>query len=797
MKKSVKILFIIGVVTVIIVIVAFFIVKSISKSGLPDYNAVVETKGLKEEVKVYRDEFGIPHVYAKNEEDLYKVTGYISAQDRMWQMDLLRRITQGRLSEIFGEDMIESDVILRSLRIPEKSDMIIKQANPEVILALKAFSEGVNQYIEDYAKDMSFEFTILGYKPEQWKPKHCINLIGYMAWNLETGWSMESVLYKLQNVLNEEKFKEIVPDLGLQNTTVYPEFKAELEDSALVSVFQKINSIAPEIFKASNNWVVSGKKSVTGKPIFANDMHLGLMIPGVWSQIHQHIDGKLDVTGVILPGQPFVIAGHNENIAWGMTNVSMDGADFYIETINPENENQYKFNGEWKDIEVRKEIIKIKGEDETVEKEIKFTHRGPIISGFKNIKDKSISMHWVGNEFSDELRSIYLLNRAKNWDEFRNAVKTFKAVSQNIAYADIEGNIGLQCCAGIPIRKTAGHMFFPGDTSKYEWEGFVPFDSLPYTYNPECGYVFSANNKSTGDNFPYYISAWSDLQNRAKRIEQMLTEKELLSVEDFKAMQNDQKAVLVDEMLPILIKHIEEMQDLNDQEKEALQILKDWDHIYSEDYIAPTIFESFYIVLGKNIMIDEMPKELYEEFEKKDLFINYLFDKIIKTGESVLCDDINTDKKETFADMIKISFKETLNNFKEEHGKKITDTKWGELHKVALIQPIGKNGLMNFLFNLNRTYSVGGSYHTVSPYSYDYPISFIANHGASHRHIYNTANFDESYSIIPTGISGIPASDHYCDQTEMYINSIYHSDYTSFEKVKEKSVYEATFIPEK
>ena len=179
------------------------------------------------------------------------------------------------------------------------------------------------------------------------------------------------------------------------------------------------------------------------------------------------------------------------------------------------------------------------------------------------------------------------------------------------------------------------------------------------------------------------------------------------------------------------------------------------------------------------------------------MFINYLFDKILKTGESELCDDINTDKKESFADMIKISFRETLKNFREEHGKKITDTKWGELHKIALIQPIGNNGFMNFLFNLNRTYSVGGSYHTVSPYSYDYPTSFIANHGASHRHIYNMANFDESYSIIPTGVSGIPASDHYCDQTEMYINGIYHSDYTSIEKVKEKSVYEATFIPKK
>jgi penicillin amidase len=792
MKKSIKVILIVFGALGVLIFGLWIFKNQFAKSGLPDYNAEVSTLDLKEEVTVYRDQFGIPHVFGKNEEDVYKVTGYITAQDRFWQMDLLRRVTQGRLSEIFGEGFVETDLILRSLRIQEKSELLLKNTEPEILSALNAFAEGVNQYLSDQGRNLSFEFKLLGYKPEQWQPVHSLNLIGYMGWGLETGWSMESVLFKLQQCLSEEKFKELLPDQELIKTVVFPGFEAELNDSVLAESMRQINTLAPEIFKASNNWAVSGKKSNTGKPIFAGDMHLELMIPGVWSQIHQHVEGKLDVTGVILPGQPFVICGHNADIAWGMTNVMLDGADFYIETLD-ETATKYKFNNEWKELNIKKELIKVKGEDKPIERSISYTHRGPIVSGFKNIKDKSVSMRWIGNEPSNELRTVYLLNRAKNWQDFRDAVKTFISISQNIAYADVEGNIGIQCCAGIGIRKGPGYLFSPGDTDAYDWTGLVPFDSLPFTYNPECGYVFSANNRTIGKDFPYYVSEWFDLPNRARRIEQMLNSKEKLSVEDFKLMQNDQYAVMVEEILPIIIPMIEAIPDLNPGEKEALQLLKAHDYVYSKDKVAPLIFESFYIALGMNIMKDEMPKELFQEFKGKDLFINYLIDKIIKTDTCLLCDDVNTEQKEGFKDMVQLSFRQSIKKFEEKYGKEITETAWGDMHKILLQHPVGKNKLMNFVFNLNRVYEVGGSYHTVSPYSYDYPNSFFAGHGASQRHIYNTADFDQSFSIIPTGVSDIPKSPHYCDQTEMYINGLYHDDYTSLEKVKANAVYTAHF----
>ena len=781
-----KVLIIISAIILIAIVVALVFRHSIATSGMPDYNEAITLKGLKEEVKVYRDEFGVPHIIAKNEEDLYRVTGYIIAQDRMWQMDLLRRVTEGRLSEIFGEKTVGADKLFRALRIPEKSEMILQESNQNIKNALEAFSDGVNQYIEK--DNLSFEFKILGYKPELWKPEHSINLVGYMAWDLAMAWKMEMPMYKMRQKLDKDIFDELSRNLEYQKDVVFPEFRKNNQLSAcnLINEFEKIRDIVPEIFNGSNNWVVSGKKSITGKPIFANDMHLGLMIPGVWTQIHQYIEGKVDVTGVILPGSPFVIAGHNKRIAWGMTNLMLDGMDFYVETVN-EDSSKYKLNGEWKDFILKNEKIKIKGE-ESIETNILFTHRGPVISEFKN-SNEVISIHWIGNEMSNEIRSLYLLNRAANWADFRDAVSTFKAVAQNIAYADIDGNIGLQACAGVPIRIADGDMVFPGDTDLYDWKGIHPFEDLPFSYNPECGYVYSANNRTTLiDSF--YISAWYALPNRANRIKQMLTEKEKLSVDDFKKMQNDQHSVLVDNIKPIIIEALQNA-ELSEKQFDAFNKLANWNNVLSVESSEALIFEVMFKKLGENIIKDNLGEELYEEFNTT----NYVLNKIFINKKSLLCDDINTkDTVETLDDMIVKSFKETIDFLLETQGDDIAKWRWGNVHKLILQHPLGSNKMLDYVFNLNRTYDVGGSFHTVSPYSYKLKNKgFISQFGASHRHIYSVADWDKSQSVIPTGISDVPASKHYCDQTDMYINGIYHNDYIDIEKIKESAVYTATF----
>ena len=295
-----------------------------------------------------RDSLAIPHIYAKNSEDLYRVVGYLSAQDRLWQMDLLRRITLGRLSEIFGEDMITADQMFRSFEFSKKSQDMLKQTDPEVLKYVDAYCDGVNQFIEQNSKKLPFEFTLLGYKPEPWEPVHAANLVGYMAWDLTSGWDADMAMYKISQLVSDSLLMELFPNQGYQKSFVYPEYMQEHPDLVINTMLDEavdaIDELGAQVFQASNNWAVSGEKSETGLPLLANDMHLSFMSPGIWYPMHHVVEGKLNVTGVVLPGQPYVIAGHNEDIAWGETNLTVDNLDFYLETLNPADTNQYKLS---------------------------------------------------------------------------------------------------------------------------------------------------------------------------------------------------------------------------------------------------------------------------------------------------------------------------------------------------------------------------------------------------------------------------------------------------------------------
>lgn len=798
MKKFGRIPFIAIIVLIALIIIGAFLINKISKQSIPDYNEDIELTGLSNPVTVYRDSFAIPHVFADNEKDLYTAVGYLMAQDRLWQMDLLRRATTGNLSEIFGKDFVETDALMRSLRITEKSKLVLKNTSPKVLTALEAFANGVNQYIQKNKSKLPVEFAILQYKPEPWKPVHSVNLIGYMAWDLTMPWDYEMALRKMKNKLDDEKYASLVPNLSRQKSYVYNEFTSDSIINTMIknlySHKTKLENLGLKVFTGSNNWAVSGRKSTTGKPILANDMHLGLFSPGIWSQMHMVAEGSVNVTGVILPGQPFIISGHNNTIAWGMTNVMLDDMDFYKETINPQDSSKYKLNGEWQDIDISEELIPLKGGD-TVKRRLRFTHRGPIISRFKDIQDEAISMKWIGNEYSNELRTVYLLNHAENWSDFKDAVSTFISISQNIVYADTRGNIGLYCCAGIPIREGDGISVYPGDTTQYDWKGLVPFDQLPHTYNPESGFVSSANNRTVGPEYPYYVSHWFDLPSRINRIRELLRNKEKLSAEDFKKIQTDQKSNMVERIKPIITKELSNSADkLEPLEKEGLEKLENWDGSYLKDKAAPLIFEEFYINLAKNIAKDELGDSLINTFMGKRIMVRNIVDQCLEDSISWI-DDISTpEKTESLGDIILKSFSQTISQLKEKAGGNMNKWKWGEFHTITLKHPLSEKKILDRIFNLNKgPYSVGGSYHTVCPYSYSYNNPYKADHGASHRHIYNLENLNDSWSVIPTGVSGVPASKHYCDQTEMYLNKKYHQDITDKEKIKGIAQYKMKF----
>ena len=794
--------FLIGLLTLIFfgIIAVIVFVRFTSRKALPDYNENIQLSSLSAEVEVIRDEHAVPHIYAENESDLYRAVGYQMAQDRLWQMDLLRRLTMGRLSEIFGKDLVEADMLFRSLHFSEKSHVVLDSLDTEIIVSLQAFADGVNEFIDNNTKKLPPEFTILGYKPEKWEPYHSANLIGYMAWGLTKAWSTEVLLFNISQAIDEEYFSELIPDMNMHNVYIFPDAKEDQElafKSVISRVGRKVSELGLQVFQASNNWVVSPDKSANGHAMLANDMHLDLNAPGIWYQMHQVVPGELNVTGLVLPGQPFVICGHNENVAWGMTNVMVDDLDFYRETLSETDSLKYRLNGEWKDIRVEEEVVYTK-EGDTLVLFNQFTHRGPIISAIKGVKDKTLSMRWIGNEYSNELRSVYLYNRMKNWDEFKDAAKTFISISQNIAYADAEGNIGMYIAAGVPIREGDGIFIVPGDTTQYDWKGLVPFEELPHSYNPESGFIASANNRTIGDNYPYYISRWYDLPNRYERIAEGLTSKEKICMDDMKEIQSDQNSKWAEKLVPYFLSLINPKDVEGELELAALELIAEWDFSMPKESIGSTIFEQFYFEFVSNVFSDELGEELYESFIKEDILATYFLDKIRLTNESVWFDDILTeDKIESSGDIALQSLTDAVNALNTRLGSDISKWNWGKVHTLSLMHPLGKVDMLNMVFKLNKgPFPVGGSYHTVSAYSYPSDDLYKANHGSSHRHLFVCGDWDKSQVIIPTGTSGIPASPYYCDQTSKYLNYEYNTELFSNGSVEEGRVYEMRFLVE-
>lgn len=793
MKKA---LLIILIILVILTGGILLFLHSFKTKSLPDYNANIQLKNLQSKVTIYRDNEGIPHIIADNEHDLYLAYGYTIAQDRLWQMDLIRRATQGRLSEIFGKDLVKTDLMLRTLQIPQKSDKIYKTLKPEMKIALDAFADGINQYIEQNQNKLPIEFKILGYKPDKWLPQNSLNIVGYIAWDLVMAWGNEITLYKIQNTVDSSLFAQFIPNFSTDSTIYDVASQSNLDlTSDLSTVGQVIENLGVIPFMASNNWAVSGKKTKSGKPILCNDMHLGYNIPGIWYQVNMIVKNKMDVTGVAIPGEPFVVAGHNDSIAWGMTNVMLDGTDFYIETLNKDS-TKYLLDGKWKDLKIVNEKIATK-EGDTVVLPIRYTHRGPIISEFKGV-NKAISMHWIGYENSNEAYGVYLLNKAHNWQDFRNACKQFGAVSQNIIYADVKGNIGLQLTGLIAKRKIPGYYLLPGDTSYYDWTGFVPFDSLPYVFNPKNGIVVSANNKSS-NNVDYYISQYYFQDYRYNRIHELLEACDTIDNNYMAEVQSDQVSKMVQKFLPTMLTEFKKLDFKDAKSKKIIDYLSNWDDNMSANSVAAMFFEQFDLLFIKNSVADELGDKLFNEMLSSKILSNNILTNLWTNSNNPLFDNVKTkDKVENFDDIVKLTFNQTIDTLTALLGDNPDNWQYGRLHNLTLSHPLSKVKILDKVFKLNRgPFAVGGSNHTVSPYSYVYTNPYYVSAGASERHIFDLSNWDNSWTVIPTGESGQAASPFYCNQSELYINNGYHPDLFSIENIKKNAKFTCTLTPEK
>ena len=549
MSKWLKVTIGVSVSLAVLIIAAGFIFHSMLTKSLPKYSGEISSENIGNDIKIFRDSMAVPYIVAKNDLDAAFALGYVHAEERMFTMDLARRAGEGRLSQIFGKETIPFDKMFLTVGIKRTSEKLLKNISPESLKLLKAYSKGVNLYIKNYKGKYPAEFDVLGYDPQKWTPLSSLIIIRMMAWELNISWWSDITFTKLVQKFGVEKAREIIPDYPENAPLIIPgnlqKFGAINTD--LIKTDQKFRNFMgwQGTHIGSNNWIVNGKLSKSGKPIIANDTHLALSAPGRWfAAVIKSPDW--DVAGVTLPGAPAVVVGKNRNISWAVTNIMEDDADFYFEKIDSSG-TKYLLNGNWNNLTIEKDTVIVKDSSNIVF-DVKITDHGPIISNIhpynflfpsQNVDNQNISMQWLGNEMSDELLAFYKINTAKNWSDFKEAFNTYSVPGQNFIYGDNSGNIGYVFGAKLPIREANRTTFIlDGTTTQNDWKGFVPRNDLPTLFNPSQNYIATANNK-TEKNYKYYISNVWEPSSRIERITELLNSKSKHSDKDFQQYQMD------------------------------------------------------------------------------------------------------------------------------------------------------------------------------------------------------------------------------------------------------------------
>ncbi|MBI5955703.1 MAG: penicillin acylase family protein [Chloroflexi bacterium] len=761
MKVVGKILKLLGILLVLVLLAALAGGYLLVQRTFPQTSGTARAPGLKGRAEVHRDTWGVPHIYAENMEDLFFAQGYVHAQDRLWQMEMNRRIGAGRLSEIFGKVTLEQDLFLRTMGFKRVADQEAALADGETRLILDSYAKGVNAFIDTHRDQLPLEFTILGFKPAPWTPADSLVWAKVMAYSLGGNYTSELLRAAIIARLGQKAMEDLEPSYPKEAPLIIPGGTSyqgydRIDLSALRLMRALVGSVQDGA--GSNNWVVDGTRSATGKPLLANDPHLGIQMPSIWYLNHLS-GGGFEVIGSSFPGVPGVIIGHNARIAWGVTNVGPDVQDLYIEKMNPQDPKQYDFQGKWEEAQVIKEEIVVKGEKEPRPLQVLVTRHGPIITPvLKGAKD-TLALRWTALEPTQVLRSVSLLDRAGNWDEFRRALSYWAVPSQNFVYADLDGNIGYQTPGLIPIRARGhGLVPVPGWSGEYEWLEYIPFDKLPRTYNPPKHFVATANNKVVGDDYPYFISAEWATPFRATRITELLTRKPQLSAQDFQDIQADLTSIPGKELASYLLR----LGPQDARQKQALDYLAKWDYRLTRDTVAGAIYEVTLVNAMRNTFADELG-EIYKDYEGMALMPLL---RLLPQADSPWFDNKSTPQKETRDDILLQSLEQALDYLQGRLGKDVGKWQWGAIHQATFNHQLGAVKPLNLVFN-RGPYPQGGDSGTPNNAAFS-TADFHQTWVSSYRQIIDLGDLNRSVWMHTSGQSGLPYNKHYGDMIPLW-----------------------------
>ena len=728
----------------------------------------VSISGLKDKVTVHYDEQLIPHVFAQNEIDLYRAQGYLTAKHRLWQMEFQTFASAGRLSEIIGEGALNYDRQERRRGMGFGAEQTLKKMSEdkETMAIAQAYADGVNSYINQLdPKDYPVEYKLLDYKPEAWTPKKTALLLMYMTKMLAGGdEDMENT--NALRLFGKERFDLLFPDFFDITDPIIPkdtdwsyidvpQTPAPYSEPVLDSIVETIDKPDPNY--GSNNWAVSGEKSTSGNPILANDPHLGLNLPSIWF-VMQLSTPNQNAFGATLPGALAVISGFNQHIAWGETNATRDVIDWYKIEFN-EDRSKYKFDDQWKDVSIRVEDIKIKGKP-SYKDSVLYTHHGPVIydKNFKSDKELAgYAMRWTGHIPGNGQRTFIELNKAKNYDDYANALKYWVAPAQNFVFASTEGDIALWVQGMFPNKwEGQGKFVMDGSKSENDWQSFIPQPFNAHTKNPERGFVSSANQHPVDATYPYYVfnDGYETYRNRV--INDFFNSKEKFSVQDFKDLHNNNYNLKAAELMPYMLETMD-ISNLTTEEKEIYDMAKTWQYNNDMEEIGPSIWKAWW-----NVLYDMV----WDEFDLEDTAIDAPFTYqtiyLLKTkGDNAFMDIIDTPETETAKDLFKLSFNKAvkkLNTWKAENG----DLNWVNYKGTFA------GHLLQALPAFSRfDIPIGGGKNIVNATS--------ENWGPSWRMIVEMTSPPTALGIYPGGQSGNPGSKYYDNFIDDWAAGKYHS----------------------
>jgi penicillin amidase len=782
--------------------------------SLPTDEGEIRLGGLARPVEVLRDNYGIPHITASSLDDAIYALGFVHAQDRLWQMEVSRRTAAGRLAEVFGEGAIETDRFLRTLGVRRSAEANFAKLDKETRALLETYAAGVNAFI-DTRPLLPIEFWLTGAQLEPWTPADSLGWIKMMAWDLGGNWREELLRMRLSKTLSLARIQEFLPpypgESPLEITDLRRLYNSIEKDGVRLAenrdrpYFSQNDELSLFIDSqpdglGSNNWVVSGARSSTGKPLLANDPHLGLTAPAVWYFAHITAPG-FDAIGATLPGVPSIVLGRNAHFAWGFTNTGPDVQDLYIERLD--GAGNYLTPEGPKPFALRDEVIKVRG-GEDVHLQVRVSRHGPVISDVSRIAQEAaprghvIAMQWTALRDDDlTMQSAVKIARAKDWPGFLAALRDYHSPQQSMVYADLQGNIGFVAAGRVPLRKPdndlKGLAPAPGWLAKYDWAGFLAFDELPRSYNPADGTLMSANHRITPPGYAHHITSEWQPPYRANRITELLGAVRSHSVGSFARIQGDVVSLPVRDLLPRLAK----VTPKSEEARRALALLAKWDGAMAAARAEPLILSAWWREFSRAIYADELGDAFRGNWLLRAQFIaNVLNDK---DRQGRWCDDARTKVAQSCDELLAVALDTALADLRKRYGEDMGAWRWGVAHFARHEhRPFGRVSWLAPWFDI--TVPTPGDAFTVNVGRNrldDAARPFANTHAASLRAIYDLADMDKSLYIHSGGQSGNVFSPHYKAFTQAWARGDYIPMVTDRKKIEAGGVKRLKLVPNK